>query len=96
MLQTARNLFPALLAAPTGTHTAGFAAWACSALLAMLIIAAKPAAVSSAEPTNAEEAAAKKAAADKAVDEQYQQWKATLPPEHQAWETTLEQCLGTY
>lgn len=32
----------------------------------------------------------------KAVDEKYQQWKATLPAEHQAWETTLKQCLGDF
>jgi len=48
------------------------------------------------EPTNAAEAAAKKAAADKALDEAYQKWKATLPPEHQAWETVLEQNLGNF
>lgn len=48
------------------------------------------------EPTNAAEAAAKKAAEDKAVDEKYQAWKATLPPDQQAWETVLEQCLGGF
>ncbi len=48
------------------------------------------------EPTNAREAAAKKAAADKAVDEKFQQWKAALPAEQQAWETTLERCLGSF
>jgi hypothetical protein len=48
------------------------------------------------EPTNAAEAAAKKAAADKALDEAYQKWKATLPPEHQAWERVLEQNLGAF
>ena len=48
------------------------------------------------EPTNAKEVAAKKLAADKAVDEQYQKWKATLPPEQQAWETVLEKHLGGF
>lgn len=50
----------------------------------------------SGEPTNAAEAAAKKAAADKALDEAYQKWKATLSPEHQAWESVLEQNLGSF
>ncbi|MGB8169943.1 MAG: sialate O-acetylesterase, partial [Chthoniobacteraceae bacterium] len=48
------------------------------------------------EPTNATEAAAKKAAADNARDERYQKWKASLPPEQQAWETVLEQNLGAF
>ncbi len=48
------------------------------------------------EPTNAAEAAAKKAAADKIVDERYQKWKAKLTPEQQAWETVLEQNLGSF
>ena len=53
-----------------------------------------------AEPTNAAEAAAQKAASEKkaadqkALDEKFAQWKATLPPEQQAWETVLEQNLG--
>ncbi len=49
-----------------------------------------------AEPTNATEAAQKKAAQDKATDEKFQQWKATLPPEQQAWESTLEANLGSF
>ena len=48
----------------------------------------------SAEPTNAAEAAAKKAAEDQRIDALYQQKKATLSPERQAWETVLEQNLG--
>lgn len=48
------------------------------------------------EPTNAAEAAAKKAAEDKAVEEKYQAWKATLPADQQAWETVLEQNLGSF
>ncbi len=47
-----------------------------------------------AEPTNAAEAAAKKVAEDQRVDALYQQKKATLSPERQAWETVLEQNLG--
>jgi hypothetical protein len=48
------------------------------------------------EPTNDQEAAARKAAEEKAVDEKFQAWKATLPPEQQAWEKTLEECLGGF
>lgn len=48
------------------------------------------------EPTNAKEAADKKAAANAAIDEKYQAWKATLTPEQQEWESTLEQCLGGF
>ncbi len=48
------------------------------------------------EPTNAAEAAAKKAAADKIIDERYQAWKAKLPADQQAWETVLEQNLGSF
>src|SRR6478752_307718 len=48
------------------------------------------------EPTNAAEAADKKAAADKALDEKYQQWKATLSPEQKKWEETLEANLGAF
>lgn len=53
------------------------------------------------EPTNAKEAEAqKKAAAEqkaaeqKVLNEKFAAWKATLPPEQQAWETVLEQNLG--
>ena len=60
-------------------------------LLPLSAIAAPPQ-----EPTNAKEAAEKKAAADKAVDDAFQKWKATLPPEQQAWETVLEQNLGAF
>lgn len=49
-----------------------------------------------AEPTNAREAAEKKAAADRVVAEQFAAWKATLPPEQQAWEMVLEQNLGSF
>ncbi len=48
------------------------------------------------EPTNAAEAAAKKAAADKIIDERYQALKANLPADQQAWETVLEQNLGSF
>lgn len=52
--------------------------------------------VSAAEPTNAAELAAKKAAAEKVTNERYAKWKATLPADQQAWETVLEQNLGTF
>lgn len=48
------------------------------------------------EPTNPAEAAAKKAAEDKAIDGQYQKWKSALTPQQQAWETLLEQNLGSF
>jgi len=46
------------------------------------------------EPTNAAEAAAKKAAEDAEIDAKYQALVATLPPDRQAWERTLEANLG--
>src|SRR4051794_24482341 len=48
------------------------------------------------EPTNAGEAAAKKAAADKAINDKYQRWKASLPPEQRKWEEILEANLGAF
>ena len=48
-----------------------------------------------AEPTNAAESAAKKAGEDQRIDALYQQKKATLSPERQAWETVLGQNLGS-
>jgi hypothetical protein len=53
-------------------------------------------AASAAEPTNAKESAQKKAEADAALDKEYQAWKAKLTPEQQAWETALEQNLGSF
>ena len=47
------------------------------------------------EPTNAKEAAEQKAARDKVTAEKFAVWKAALPAEQQAWETVLEQNLGT-
>ena len=49
-----------------------------------------------AEPTNAAEAAAKKQAEEKAIDEKYQALVATLSPEEQAWEKTLQEHLGNF
>jgi lysophospholipase L1-like esterase len=60
-------------------------------LLATLFLATG---LPAAEPTNAAEAAAKKAAEDKRIDALYQEKKAKLSPERQAWETVLEQNLG--
>lgn len=65
-------------------------------LTVLLLPATIFAQASKTEPTNAAEAAAKKAAADKLIDEKYQAWKATLPPDQQAWETVLEQNLGSF
>lgn len=68
--------------------------------LPLSLLLAMPAALSAQtkalEPTNAKEAAEKKALADKATDVKYQAWKATLPPEQQEWEKTLEACLGSF
>jgi hypothetical protein len=49
-----------------------------------------------AEPTNAAEAAAKKQAEEKAIDEKYQALVATLSPDEQAWEKSLQEHLGTF
>src|SRR4051812_17201624 len=46
------------------------------------------------EPTNAAEAAARKDAEDAATETQYQALVATLPPDQQAWERTLQENLG--
>jgi lysophospholipase L1-like esterase len=48
------------------------------------------------EPSNAKELAAKKIQQEKAIDERFQQWKATLPDEQREWEETLEACLGSF
>ncbi len=70
--------------------------FACVLLSAVpAIFAADPA--KSAEPTNAKEAAEKKAAANlAATEEKYQALVATLPPEEQAWERTLQENLGNF
>jgi len=48
------------------------------------------------EPTNAKELADKKAAEEKVTNEKYAQWKAALPADQQAWESVLEQNLGSF
>lgn len=58
-------------------------------------IAAPPAATQ-AEPTNADEAAAKKQAEEAAVNEKYAALVATLSPDEQAWEKTLQEHLGSF
>ncbi|MBC7367936.1 MAG: SGNH/GDSL hydrolase family protein [Undibacterium sp.] len=66
-------------------------------LLALLapIRAAQPAPIlAPATTTNTPEDAAQKAAEAASINELYQQKKATLSPERQAWETLLEQNLG--
>lgn len=55
-----------------------------------------PSLIRATEPTNAAELAAKKAAEEKVVNEKYAKWKATLPADQQAWETVLEQSLGSF
>lgn len=69
-------------------------------LLPTLLFLALTLTAPAAEPTNAAEAAAQKAAAakkaadQKDLSEKFAAWKATLPPEQQAWETVLEENLG--
>ena len=60
--------------------------------LPLSLVAAPP----SLEPTNAAEAAAKKEAEVAAVDQKYAEWFTTLPPEYQAWETILQENLGSF
>lgn len=48
------------------------------------------------EPTNAKEASAKKAEQTAEVNQKFAAWKATLSPEQQAWETVLEENLGSF
>lgn len=48
------------------------------------------------EPTSAAEAQVAHREAAAHVQEKYRQWKATLSPERQAWETLLEKHLGTF
>jgi lysophospholipase L1-like esterase len=50
----------------------------------------------SAEPTNAAEAAAKKQAEEVAIDGKYLALVATLSPEEQAWEKSLQEHLGGF
>lgn len=63
-----------------------------AALLAFCLLAT----VRAAEPTNAKELADKKAAAEKVTREKFAAWKAALPAQQQAWETVLEQNLGSF
>jgi lysophospholipase L1-like esterase len=48
------------------------------------------------EPTNADEAAARKQAEEAAINEKYAALVATLSPDEQAWEKTLEVNLGSF
>jgi hypothetical protein len=67
---------------------------AAGVLLIVILQAAGPA--SAGEPTNATEAAAKKGAADRATAEAFGKWKSQKSLEQQAWETVLEQNLGSF
>lgn len=48
------------------------------------------------EPTNASEAAVQKASAEEELEAKYQALVATLTPEEQAWERTLQENLGGF
>ena len=61
-------------------------------LFGSFVLAQQP----SGEPTNAAEAAAQKAREEKEVAERYQALVATLTPEQQAWEKTLQENLGDF
>ena len=65
-------------------------------LVSLLLAVPCPAAPPAVEPTNAKESAQKKAEADAALDRDYQAVKAKLPADQQAWETVLEQNLGSF
>lgn len=67
-----------------------------SFLVPLLWLAAAQAQKPTTEPTNAKELADKKAAEEKVVAEKFAAWKAALPAEQQAWETVLEQNLGSF
>ncbi len=57
------------------------------------LVAAQPAA--STEPTKAADKP-RVPPVDAATEAKFQQWKAGLPPQQQAWEETLEKCLGSF
>jgi lysophospholipase L1-like esterase len=48
------------------------------------------------ESTNTKESSQRKTEADAALDKDYQAWKTRLPLDQQAWETVLEQNLGSF
>jgi lysophospholipase L1-like esterase len=49
-----------------------------------------------ADEATAQEATAQKAAADADLEDKYQAWVATLSPDQQAWERTLQENLGSF
>lgn len=69
-----------------------------SALLLLLwsLLAGTGCTLCAAEPTNAAESAAKRSQADRELQERYAAWVATLSPERQAWERTLQANLGAF
>jgi hypothetical protein len=64
--------------------------------IAQLIYAQQSTQPPKGEPTNASEAAAQKAAREAVLEEKYNAWVATLPPEAQAWEKVLQENLGNF
>ena len=64
----------------------------------LLLVAASPlfAQAPGAGSAPAAESAARKAAEDRAVEIRYRQWKMALAPERQAWESLLEDNLGSF
>jgi len=68
-------------------------------LMTVFIVAPLTADDKKTEPTNAAEAAEaaeKKAEQEAALNKKFADWKATLSPEQQAWETVLEENLGGF
>ncbi|WP_291168492.1 SGNH/GDSL hydrolase family protein [Gimesia sp.] len=65
-------------------------------LMTVFIVAPLTADDKKTEPTNAAEAAEKKAEQEAVLNKKFADWKATLSPEQQAWETVLEENLGGF
>ncbi|QDT91007.1 SGNH/GDSL hydrolase family protein [Gimesia algae] len=65
-------------------------------LMTVFIVAPLTANDKKTEPTNAAEAAAKKAEQAAVINKKFADWKTTLSPEQQAWETVLEENLGGF
>ncbi len=65
-------------------------------LVAAVAFARPNEAAANEEPTNSQEAAAKKAREEAELNEKYQAWVASLTPEEQVWEKTLQAELGGF
>ena len=66
------------------------------AVTASPVLAQKAGNSAATEPTNSKEAAERKARQEAELEEKYQAWVASLTPEQQAWEKTLQAELGSF